>query len=56
MDDACEPRQAINVANRNVSQKIGFVVGHVCSGSTTFLANLLEAEGSSGGMNALRRL
>ena len=34
MDDACEPKQAVAVANKIVSQKIKFVVGHVCSGAT----------------------
>ena len=34
MDDACEPKQAVAVANKIVSQKIKYVIGHVCSGST----------------------
>lgn len=34
-DDACEPKQAVSVANRMVSQeKIAAVVGHFCSSST----------------------
>ncbi|MDR0771252.1 MAG: high-affinity branched-chain amino acid ABC transporter substrate-binding protein [Burkholderiales bacterium] len=33
MDDACEPKQSPAVANRVVSDKIKFVLGHVCSGS-----------------------
>ncbi len=45
MDDACEPKQAVNVANRIVSQKIKFVVGHVCSGSTIPASDIYENEG-----------
>ncbi|MDR0247905.1 MAG: high-affinity branched-chain amino acid ABC transporter substrate-binding protein [Burkholderiales bacterium] len=33
MDDACEPKQSPAVANRVVSEKIRFVLGHVCSGA-----------------------
>ena len=34
-DDACEPKQAVAVANRIVSQdKVTAVVGHFCSSST----------------------
>ena len=33
MDDACEPKQSPAVANKVVSEKIHFVLGHVCSGS-----------------------
>lgn len=33
-DDACEPRQAVAVANRIVASGIRFVAGHFCSGST----------------------
>ncbi|MDR0478183.1 MAG: high-affinity branched-chain amino acid ABC transporter substrate-binding protein [Desulfobulbaceae bacterium] len=33
MDDACEPKQSPAVANEVVSQKIKFVLGHVCSGA-----------------------
>jgi branched-chain amino acid transport system substrate-binding protein len=34
MDDVCEPKQAVAVANQVVNQDIKFVVGHLCSGST----------------------
>jgi branched-chain amino acid transport system substrate-binding protein len=31
MDDACEPKQVVAVANKIVSQGIKYVIGHVCS-------------------------
>lgn len=34
LDDVCEPRQAVAIANRVVSQGIKFVVGHLCSSAT----------------------
>lgn len=45
MDDACEPKQAVAVANKIVSQEIRFVVGHVCSGSTIPASDIYENEG-----------
>ena len=33
-DDACDPKQAVAVANLIVSQQIKFVDGHACSGSS----------------------
>jgi branched-chain amino acid transport system substrate-binding protein len=33
-DDACDPKQAVAVANRIVGQQIKFVDGHACSGSS----------------------
>jgi len=33
-DDACDPKQAVAVANQLVSKDIRFVVGHACSGSS----------------------
>lgn len=45
MDDACEPKQAVAVANKVVSDKIKFVIGHVCSGSTIPAADIYENEG-----------
>lgn len=45
MDDACEPKQAVAVANKIVSQNIRFVVGHVCSGSTIPASDIYENEG-----------
>lgn len=45
MDDACEPKQAVAVANKIVSQGIKFVIGHVCSGSSIPAADIYENEG-----------
>ncbi|MFJ1255844.1 branched-chain amino acid ABC transporter substrate-binding protein [Cupriavidus sp. CuC1] len=45
MDDACEPKQAVAVANKIVSQKIHYVIGHVCSGSTIPASDIYENEG-----------
>ncbi len=33
-DDACDPKQAVTVANKMASQGIKFVVGHACSGAS----------------------
>jgi branched-chain amino acid transport system substrate-binding protein len=33
-DDACDPKQAVSVANDFVSKKVVFVAGHYCSGSS----------------------
>src|SRR3712207_3763639 len=33
-DDACDPKQAVAIANRIVSEGIKFVDGHACSGSS----------------------
>jgi branched-chain amino acid transport system substrate-binding protein len=33
-DDACDPKQAVAVANKLVSQRVAFVAGHFCSGSS----------------------
>ena len=45
MDDACEPKQAVAVANKIVSQGIHYVIGHVCSGSTIPASDIYENEG-----------
>jgi len=34
MDDACDPKQAVTVANKIISENILFVNGHACSGAT----------------------
>jgi len=44
-DDACEPKQGPVVANRVVNDKVGFVVGHVCSGATIAAADIYDNEG-----------
>lgn len=33
-DDACDPKQAVNVANDLVEKKVPVVIGHYCSGSS----------------------
>ena len=33
-DDACDPKQAVAVANQLASRNIAFVAGHFCSGSS----------------------
>jgi len=45
MDDVCEPKQAVNVANQVVNQGIQFVVGHLCSGSTQPASDIYDEEG-----------
>ncbi|MFM2486182.1 branched-chain amino acid ABC transporter substrate-binding protein [Celerinatantimonas yamalensis] len=44
-DDACEPKQAVAVANRVVNDDIHFVVGHLCSGATQPASDVYEDEG-----------
>lgn len=44
-DDACEPKQAVAVANKIVSDNVKFVIGHVCSGSTIPAADIYDNEG-----------
>jgi len=45
MDDACEPKQAVAVANKVAGQNIQYVIGHVCSSSTIPAAEIYENEG-----------
>jgi len=45
MDDACDPKQAVTVANRIVSENIHYVVGHVCSGATIAASDTYENQG-----------
>ncbi len=44
-DDACDPKQAVAVANRIVNEDIQFVVGHLCSSSTQPASDIYEDEG-----------
>lgn len=44
-DDACDPKQAVAVANRIVNDGIRFVVGHLCSSSTQPATDIYEDEG-----------
>lgn len=45
LDDACEPKQAVAVANKVVNDGISFVVGHLCSGSTQPASDIYDEEG-----------
>lgn len=44
-DDACDPKQAVAVANKIVNEGFKFVVGHLCSGSTQPASDVYEDEG-----------
>ncbi|HAS61757.1 MAG TPA: leucine ABC transporter subunit substrate-binding protein LivK [Vibrio sp.] len=44
-DDACDPKQAVAVANKIINDEIRFVVGHLCSGSSQPAADIYEEEG-----------
>ena len=44
-DEACDPKQAVAVANKVVNDKVKFVVGHVCSGATQAASDVYEDEG-----------
>jgi branched-chain amino acid transport system substrate-binding protein len=33
-DDACDPKQAVSVANKEVAEAVKAVIGHYCSGSS----------------------
>ncbi len=44
-DDACDPKQAVAVANRIVNEGIQFVVGHLCSSSTQPASDIYDDEG-----------
>lgn len=43
-DDACEPKQAVTVANNIVKDNIKFVVGHLCSSSTQPATDIYQDE------------
>ncbi len=44
-DDACDPRQAVSVANSFVGQGVIFVAGHFCSGSSIPASEVYTEEG-----------
>ncbi|MFQ5773911.1 MAG: branched-chain amino acid ABC transporter substrate-binding protein [Kiloniellaceae bacterium] len=44
-DDACDPKQAVAVANKLVSGGTVFVAGHFCSGSSIPASKVYEEEG-----------
>ena len=44
-DDACDPRQAVAVANQFVRDQVKAVVGHLCSGASIPAADVYQEEG-----------
>lgn len=44
-DDACDPKQAVAVANKIVNDGITHVVGHLCSSSTEPASDIYDDEG-----------
>ena len=44
-DDACDPRQAVSVANQMASRKVVLVAGHYCSGSSIPASKVYAEEG-----------
>ena len=44
-DDACDPKQAVAVANQMVNKKVVFVDGHYCSGSSIPASDVYKEEG-----------
>ena len=44
-DDACDPRQAVSVANQLASRRVGLVAGHFCSGSSIPASKVYAEEG-----------
>lgn len=44
-DDACDPKQAVAVANKMVSDGVVFVAGHFCSGSSIPASKVYTEEG-----------
>ncbi|MDG9929654.1 MULTISPECIES: branched-chain amino acid ABC transporter substrate-binding protein [Pseudomonas] len=44
-DDACDPKQAVAVANKIVNDEVKYVVGHLCSSSTQPASDIYEDEG-----------
>jgi len=45
-DDACDPKQAVAVANRMISEGIKFMIGHYCSGSAIPASKIYMDEGA----------
>ena len=44
-DDACDPRQAVSVANQLAGRRVQFVAGHFCSGSSIPARDVYAEEG-----------
>ncbi|MGL5729451.1 MAG: branched-chain amino acid ABC transporter substrate-binding protein [Plesiomonas sp.] len=44
-DDACDPKQAVAVANKVVNDGVKYVIGHLCSASTQPASDVYQDEG-----------
>ena len=44
-DDACDPKQAVSVANQMAEKKVVLVAGHYCSGSSIPASKVYLEEG-----------
>lgn len=44
-DDQCDPKQAVNVANKAVNDKVTAIIGHFCSGSSIPASDVYKEEG-----------
>ncbi len=44
-DDACDPKQAVNVANLMAQKRVAAVIGHYCSGSSIPASAVYQEEG-----------
>ena len=44
-DDACDPKQAVAVANKVVNDGVKYVIGHLCSSSTQPASDIYDDEG-----------
>ena len=44
-DDACDPKQAVAVANQMANKKVVFIDGHFCSGSSIPASDVYKEEG-----------
>ena len=44
-DDACDPKQAVSVANQMAAKKVKLVAGHYCSGSSIPASKVYGEEG-----------
>jgi branched-chain amino acid transport system substrate-binding protein len=44
-DDACDPKQAVSVANQMAGKKVAAIIGHFCSGSSIPASNVYAEEG-----------
>jgi branched-chain amino acid transport system substrate-binding protein len=44
-DDACDPKQAVSVANKDVTEGVKVVIGHYCSGSSIPASGVYQEAG-----------